>query len=403
MIDGANAASGAGMSWLRGVRILDCTRLLPHAYATQMLVALGADVIKIESPARGEYGRSMPETFASSNGSKRSLTLNIRSEEGRGILRELAARSHGFVESFRPGVMAGIGLGYDDLSALNPSLVYCSATGYGQYGPGASVPGHDLNYLARAGGVTGDGSVQPALVPFPLVDMATAPFVGLALVAAIGEARSTGRGQFIDLSLFEVALSMNLMGLAYTSTRTAPDEPGRPARPQDKLDGFPWPHILVGGCPSYGVFRTADGETITLCNVEDKFWTTFCSIVGLRCTPEERFATGARADEIRDLISRVIAGEPLAHWIAAFSGQDVCFAPAMPSGRVLADEHVRARDSVFLESDGSVQVRFPAKFSLTPARDGGLPPEAGQHSDDLLAELGYDAEARRRLREAGVV
>src|SRR5215217_3140779 len=208
-----------GMSWLRGVRILDCTRLLPHAYATQMLVALGADVVKVETPGIGDYGRGMGPTFAASNGHKRSLTLDLRSAEGREIFRRLADGSACVVESFRPGVMKAAGLDFDALSRTNPALVYCSATGYGQTGPYRDIPGHDLNYLGLSGATLADGSAQPALLPIPIVDMAAGPFMALAIVAAIAEARATNVGQAIDLGLLDVALSLNLMGLAYTHER----------------------------------------------------------------------------------------------------------------------------------------------------------------------------------------
>jgi alpha-methylacyl-CoA racemase len=377
--------------------VVDCTRLMPHAYATQMLIALGAEVIKVESPGSGDYGRGMKPAFEASNGYKRSLTLDLRSEQGREILHRLSDTAAVVVESFRPGVMRSGGLDYEALSKTNPALVYCSATGYGQTGPYADKPGHDLNYLSLAGGVAADGSVEPAYLPMPIVDMAAGPFAALAIVAAVAEARATGIGQAIDLSLFDVALSINLLGFAYTH-QSLPESGTVGAG----LDGLRWPQLLVGKCPGYGFFETSDGRQVSLSNVEEKFWSTFLSLVGLDFAPEDRFATGARGQEVREAIERVIRSRTQEHWITVFAGTDVCFAPVLPSQEVIADEHVRYRDSVFLE-DGKIHLRFPARFSRTPARDGGSPPNVGADTDIVLAELGYDAAMIAGLRDERVI
>jgi crotonobetainyl-CoA:carnitine CoA-transferase CaiB-like acyl-CoA transferase len=382
-----------GMSWLKDVRILDCTRLLPHAYATQMLVALGAEVIKIESPGMGEYGRGMAPTFAASNGRKASITLDLKSGQGREIFRRLADSSACVVESFRPGVMRSAGLDFEALSRTNPALIYCSATGYGQSGPYVDVPGHDLNYLGLSGVTLAAGSVASPLLPIPVVDMAIGPFLALSVIAAIAEARATGIGQAIDISLMDVAISFNLMGLAYTKAWAG----GLSLDAGGTLQGFPWPGILIGDCPSYGVFRTADGKSVSLCNVEEKFWVSFLSIVGLEYAPGDRFATGERGRQIRTHVEAVIGGQSQEHWIEAFAGRDVCFAPVLSSQEVMANEHVKYRESVFIESDGSIQVRFPGRFSATPSRDGGLAPTVGENTYELLRELGYDDEELARL------
>lgn len=398
---GVDAQSVSGMSWLRGVRVLDCTRLLPHAYATQMLVALGADVIKIEPPGFGDYGRGMAPTFVASNGHKRSIGLDLRSEQGKRIFRGLADSAACVVESFRPGVMKAAGLDFATLSATNPALVYCSASGYGQDGPYADVPGHDLNYLAVSGMSLADGTATPALLPIPIVDMAAGPFIALSIVAAIGEARETGVGQAIDLSLFDVALSINMMGLAYS--HGLDDGGAADAHAGARLGGFPWPDILVGRCPCYGVFSTSDDKYVSLGNVEEKFWLTFLEVAGLSFAAADRFAIGDRGREIRAAIERRIAEHTQEFWISAFRGKDVCFAPVLPSQNVIDDEHVKHRGSVFVEKDRSLQIRFPARFSGTPAREGGPSPSVGQDTEILLGELGYTAADLRQLRADGVI
>jgi crotonobetainyl-CoA:carnitine CoA-transferase CaiB-like acyl-CoA transferase len=399
----ADTHGATGMSWLHGVRILDCTRLLPHAYATQMLVALGADVIKIEPPGSGDYGRGMAPTFLASNGHKRSISLNLRSDDGKAVFRRLADTSACVVESFRPGVMKTAGLDFETLASTNPALVYCSASGYGQTGPYADIPGHDLNYLGVSGLSLADGTATPALLPVPIVDMATGPFIALSIVAAIAQARETNVGQAIDLSLFDVALSINMMGLAYSHGRSADPTPNASEQGAARLDGFPWPDILVGRCPCYGVFDTSDGKFVSLGNVEEKFWMTFLKVVGLNFEASDRFAIGEPGRRIRAQIETRIAEETQDYWISAFRGQDVCFAPVLPSQNVIDDEHVKHRGSVFVEKDRSLQIRFPGRFSVTPAREGGASPSVGQDTDELLDEIGYGTDDRERLRADGVV
>lgn len=398
----ADTRSAAGMSWLHGVRILDCTRLLPHAYATQMLVALGADVIKIESPGFGDYGRGMAPTFVASNGHKRSMSLDLRSGDGKAIFRRLADTSACVVESFRPGVMKAAGLDFDTLAATNPALVYCSASGYGQTGPYADMPGHDLNYLGVSGLSLADGTATPALLPIPIVDMASGPFIALSIVAAIAEARHTYRGQVIDLSLFDVALSINMMGLAYSHGLSA-DAASQEEHANARLGGFPWPDILIGRCPCYGVFATSDGKFVSLGNVEEKFWMTFLKVIGLSFEAGDRFATGEHGRQIRDQIEARIAAQTQEYWISAFRGQDVCFAPVLASQNVIDDEHVKHRGSVFVEKDRSLQIRFPGRFSATPAREGGASPSVGQDTTELLGEIGYGSDDLERLRADGVI
>lgn len=401
-LDDVDAKNSYGMSWIRGLRILDCTRLLPHAYATQMLVALGADVIKVEPPGFGDYGRGMTPTFVASNGHKRSVSLDLRSEQGKRIFRELADSSACVIESFRPGVMKTAGLDFAKLSMTNPTLVYCSASGYGQDGPYADVPGHDLNYLAVSGMSLADGTATPALLPVPIVDMAAGPFIALSIVAAIAEARETGIGQAIDLSLFDVALSINMMGLAYSHGLDSAENAGD-ADANARLGGFPWPDILVGRCPCYGVFATADDKYVSLGNVEEKFWLTFLDVIGLKFAAADRFAIGTRGREIRAAIEQRIAEQSQDYWVSAFRGEDVCFAPVLASQKVIDDEHVKHRGSVFLESDRSLQIRFPGRFSGTPAREGGTSPSVGQDTETLLTEIGYTAAELAQLRADGVV
>jgi crotonobetainyl-CoA:carnitine CoA-transferase CaiB-like acyl-CoA transferase len=347
----------------------------------------------------------MAPTFVASNGHKRSITLDLRADEGKAVFRRLADTSSCVVESFRPGVMRAAGLDFDTLAATNPALVYCSASGYGQTGPYADIPGHDLNYLGVSGLSLADGTATPALLPIPIVDMAAGPFIALSIVAAIAQARHTHVGQVIDLSLFDVALSINMMGLAYSHGLAAdtPSDPDVSQHANARLGGFPWPDILVGRCPCYGVFATADGKFVSLGNVEEKFWMTFLEVVGLTFEAEDRFATGEQGRHIRDQIEARIAAQTQDYWISAFRGQEVCFAPVLASQNVIDDEHVKHRGSVFVEKDRSLQIRFPARFSATPAREGGASPSVGQDTNELLAEIGYGRADLDRLRTNGVI
>ncbi len=393
--DPGSAAPGA----LAGLVVLDLTRLLPGAYCTQLLADLGAEVIKIEEPGRGDYNRAFEPLNVKESGSflllnrnKKSVTLNLKTAEGKAILRRLAARADVLVEGYRPGVMDRLGVGYDVLAQDNPRLVYCAISGFGQDGPFAKAPGHDLNYMALAGalqlfGKAGDDPIVPGL---SIADQGggslTAAFGILA--AVIGRA-GTGRGQFVDVSMTDGVISW----LAYH----AADYLFAKVEPKGGERRF------LGQAPCYNVFRCADGRCITLGFIEENFWHRFCDLAGLEDLKDRQWPEGAEAAAQMARVADLMASRSCADWMALLGPADLPVAP-VNSMREAFDHPQMKHRGMLLEMDHPVEGRipqlgFPVKFSDTPGRLRTPPPLLGEHTDAVLRTLGYDDDAIGALRD----
>ena len=302
---------------LDGVTVLDFSTLLPGPFATLLLAEAGADVIKIERAGSGDDMRNReprvgPDsaTFALLNRGKRSIAIDLKDPAAIGRLKPLIAKADVLVEQFRPGVMQRLGLGYDAMSAINPKLIYCSLTGYGQTGSRAATVGHDINYLADAGLlslVSGAGG-NPAAIPVPLADIAggSYPLVINVLLALLQRAR-TGKGCLID-----VAMTDNVVCLGYWALAR-----GWATRQWPKMDC----EVLTGALARYRTYRARDGRFIAVGALEEKFWREFCDIIGL---PHElRDDRRAPAQTIR-AVGDILAAQDAAHWERAFAGRDIC-------------------------------------------------------------------------------
>ncbi|MEV4439419.1 CoA transferase [Streptomyces sp. NPDC049577] len=368
---------------LRGLRVLDLSRLLPGGFATVMMADLGADVIKVESPGDGDYGRKVdPDAFAALNRNKRSVVLDLREESGRETLLRLVARSDAVVESFRPGVLEGMGLGYERLRAANPRVVLCSITGFGRTGPYAARPGHDLNFLALSGFFAvphrTEGTVDR--VGVRVADLAGAMYAAYATTVAVAAARDTGEGQHLDVSLHEAAAAWcGPLALPLLERAAPVDSP------------------LVTG--DNDVFGTADGRRVALATFEDKFWLTFRGALAgefpeLADDSYDRRADRTRAKHaVRALLTGVFARRDLAWWTATLSGLDLPWAPVYEEpAEFLADEHVRARALVGTLPASATdvprrQVRFPVLFGAGLDSLRTAAPGHGEHTEEILAEL----------------
>ncbi|MEU9624469.1 CaiB/BaiF CoA-transferase family protein [Streptomyces sp. NPDC048155] len=373
----------AGWPGLRGLRVLDLSRLLPGGFATLMMADLGADVIKVESPNGGDYGRIVdPDTFAALNRNKRSVVLDLREKAGRETLLRLVERSDAVVESHRPGVLESMELGYLQLRAVNRRVVLCSITGYGQTGPYATRPGHDLNFLALSGFFAvphrADGIVDR--VGVRVADMAGAMYAALATTVAVSSARTTGEGQHVDVSLHEAAA-------AWSGALAPPLQEGRPRADSPLVTG------------DNDIFVLADGRRISFATFEDKFWLTFRQALAaefpvLADACYDRRADRTRAKrEVRELLEDVFAQRDLAWWSAALSGLDLPWAPVYETtAEVLEDEHVAVRGLVGSLPGSATehprqQVRFPVVFGSGLDSLRGAAPGHGEHTAEVLAEL----------------
>ncbi|NHV26249.1 CaiB/BaiF CoA-transferase family protein [Burkholderia sp. D-99] len=356
-------------SCLNDVTILDLSQLLPGPHACALLRQLGADVVKIEPPLTGDAARLLGDAvFAQFNRGKRSVALDLKAPADRDRFLDLVRRADAVVEGFRPGVMARLGIGYDTLARINPRIVMCSISGYGQDGPNAARPGHDLNFLAEAGYWAIPAQVDD-VVGRPrvrLADYAAAMHAALALSVAVMSARANSQGQHLDVSIHDATLAWTAPAAWASRTHRA--------APADA----PW--VM----PDNDLFETADGRHLALGILEDKFWMTLGDALGdaFPALRDLRFARRAGRQrhkcEVSELLKSVFASRTLDDWMRMLRGFDLPVSPLPDPDELFADPHVRAR-GVAHEIDGALAVRFPVKFSL------GLPdgdehvPGLGEH------------------------
>lgn len=381
---------------LAGVRVLDLSRLLPGPVATLHLADLGADVIKIEDAGAGDYARTMGDGadgtswfFRAVNRNKRALTLDLKQAAGREVLQRLVARADVLIESFRPGVMDRLGVGYTTLAAINPRLVYCAITGYGQDGPWALRAGHDLNYIAQAGVLdeTGSAGGPPAIPSLQIGDLLGGAMTAVsAVLAGLLRARTSGEGGFVDVAMAESVLAHNLFPLFALQAGGSP-----PPRGTD---------LLTGGHANYGVYRTADDRYMAVGALEEKFWQLFCDAVG-RPAWKARYAETA-SPALRTELEALFATRPQADWAALFAQVDCCVTPVLTLAEALDHPQARAR-AMSVSADGMTQYAPPFKLSGWTFAVERTAPAAGEHGAELLAEAGYTPAEVAALRQSRIV
>ncbi|MEO8409537.1 MAG: CaiB/BaiF CoA-transferase family protein [Propionivibrio sp.] len=382
---------------LAGLRVLDLTRLLPGPLATMHLGDLGADVIKIEDTGGGDYARGAGAVhngtsyFELVNRNKRSLTLDLKQAAGVAAFMRLAATADVIVEGFRPGVVDKLGIGYQAVAAINPRIVYCAITGYGQDGPYRDRAGHDLNYLAYAGlldqiGVAGG---EPAVPNFQIGDLLGGSLSALVgLLAGVVDARASGRGRYVDVSMTDAVFAhtifplLAVLGLGHALPRGE--------------------DLLSGGMPSYGVYATSDGRHFAVSAMEPKFWQTLCETLDRPELKPYAFATGAEGRRIRSELEAVFAERTFADWTAVFERVDCCVSPVLRFEESLDNEQLRAREMI-VEVAGVKQFAPPFKISEHPFAARHVAPSAGEHSEDILREAAFSAEEIASLRAQKVI
>jgi len=387
---------------LEGIKILDLSRLLPFNYCTLMLADLGAEVLKIEEPKIGDYMRWLPPklkkenaVFLMANRNKKSMTLNLRNERGKEILRQLVKEYDVLFESFRPGVMNRLEVGYEDLKKINPGLIFCSSTGYGQDGPYSNRPGHDMNYISVAGilEATGRHTGAPVIPGIPVADMSIGIFSAFSILAGIIARDRTGKGQYIDISMTDCMVSYNMVNIANYVASKQP-------RGGEVLG-------IAGETPCYNVFKTRDGKFISLGNIEDKFWINLLKLIGREDLTEYQFATGERQKRAMDELKQVFLTRTRKEWLDLLEGTDTCYAPVNDIEDLITDPHVKHRE-MLLKTEHPVEgeivtVGFPFKFSETPAKIRTPSPALGQHTEEILKALGYNERETAEMREEGVI
>ena len=378
------------MTALAGLRVVDLSRYAPGPYCTMLLADLGAEVVVVEEPpgrARrvdAEMGVSeRTKAFLPMGRNKRSIALDLTHTAAREALLTLVERSDVVVEGFRPGVAARLGVDYESVRARNPRAVYCSISGYGQTGPYASLAGHDLNYVSIAGllGSIGNAGGPPAIPLNVIGDFAGGGlFAAFSILAAIVARETTGRGQYIDLAMSDGALSLACLAAADTLASGEPPRPGR--------------YYLSGALPCYRVYACADAKWLSVACMEPWFWKRLCAHLGAERYAEAQF-DASRAAEITTFLEQRFSEKPRDAWFDELRDLEACVTPVLDMQEALADAHNRAREMVVaLEHPafGTIrQVGIAPKLSETPGSVRTLAPRPGEHTEEILRELGYDA------------
>lgn len=388
---------------LKGIKVLDLTRLLPGPLCTMYLADMGAEVIKVEDTKAGDYTRWDPPKvkvnsafFLLINRNKKSMRLNLKSERGLEVFNRLAGEADVVIEQFRPGVAAKLGVGYQAVKEINPSVVYCSLTGYGQDGPYRDKAGHDLNYLGYAGLLSQSGRCDgpPVVSALQVADEAGGSLMAaMGILSALLYKQRTGAGQYIDVAMLDGSLSLMpiVMGTFYGSGQV----PGR----GDSL--------LNGGTPCYDIYETKDGGFMALGALESKFWGNFCRAVGRDDLFERQFPEGEEKQEVRAQVRAIFKRKSRAQWEEFFSDVDACCTPVLELDEVEGNEQIQAREMVFdlnHPHEGSIkQLGFPLKFSGFDFEVQTPPPMWGEHTEGLLEGLGYSIGDITELKEQGVV
>jgi crotonobetainyl-CoA:carnitine CoA-transferase CaiB-like acyl-CoA transferase len=398
------SATGAGA--LSDVRILDLSRLLPGGFCTLLLADLGADVLKVEDTGMGDYVRWSPPyyegaedsaksaVYLSLNRGKRSIRIDLKTGSGREVLLRLARHYDVLLESFRPGVLDRLGVGYERLRAENPGLVYCAISGYGQNGPNRDRSGHDMNYLGLNGllGLTGEVGGPPVQSAGQIADLGGGGLMAaFTILAALRERDRSGEGQFVDVSMTDGSLSwLALVAAEFFASGVVPE--------RGKLN-------LSGGLICYRPYACKDGY-VSCGALEPKFWRAWCEGVGREDLIERQFDPPG-SDAHREVVA-VFAARTREEWRRFASEHDCCLEPVLDLDEALESELVREREMVIeLDQPGASEpvrlLGFPVKLSRTPGGPQGPGPALGEHTDAVLEAAGYAPGEISKLKEEGAV
>ncbi len=388
------------MKPLESIRVLDLSRLLPGPYCTMLLADLGAEVIKIETPLLGDYMRLIPpfiENPASGemisaaylmvNRNKKSVALNFRNGRGKDILLRLARTADVVIETFRPGAVDRWGIGYEGVRAVNPGIVYCSLSGYGQTGPYKDRAGHDLNYIALGGllaanGVAGGPPTPPAV---QIADLSGGMLAAISILGALVGRAKSGQGQYLDVSLFDAALSWTGTIIGGTYAAGAKVERG-------KLQ-------LNGGMACYNAYATQDGEYITLGAIEPHFWMAFCKAVGR----EDLNARQYDYDAVPE-VAAIFKTRSLSDWLVFFDTIDACIEPVRDYGTVFDNPQVKERGLAGqMDVPGIGQIPHIGSVFVFAGNSSTPPPRLGEHTQEVLQQIGMSDDEMSTLEASGVI
>ena len=388
---------------LAGIRVLDLTRLLPGPMCGLHLADLGADVIKIEDPGTGDYarhrradGKAGPApVFNLINRNKRSLKLDLKQADGVQAFMDLATEAQVIIEGFRPGVVSRLGIDYPAVRAVNPAIVYCAISGYGQDGPLRDVAGHDINYCGYAGVLHQSGSRDgpPAVANFQIADLLGGTLSAMmGILASLVDARRSGQGRYVDVSMTDCTLAHSVVPFARVTTEGE-------ARPRGQ-------DALSGGLPCYGVYETSDGRYMALGALEMKFWQAFCEAVARPDLIAHHMVSGETADRVRTEVAAIFKSASRDEWAERLAGADCCASPILSPAEAREHPHLVARGMFVGGDDAGVeseQLAFPLRMSEFTFSVERQAPSHGEHSREILAEIGYDENRIGELEGKGII
>ncbi|MEH7494928.1 CaiB/BaiF CoA transferase family protein [Neobacillus niacini] len=375
---------------LEGIRVLDLTRLLPGPYCSLLLADYGADVIKVEDPKSGDYARwyeprvndDQSAMFISLNRNKRSISLDLKDEKDKEVFISLLKTSDVLIESFRPGVMDRLGLGFEDLKVHNPKLIYCAITGYGQSGPYAKEAGHDLNFLSYSGllHLQGAPNDKPLIPSVQIGDIGGGALMAAAgILLAIIDAKKSNRGQFVDISMLDGALSWmhTILPNYWTSG--------------EKLNRGEL--TLNGGKACYEIYRTKDDRFLSVGALENKFWKNFCQVIGKEELIDQLDEPIEQQRIMKLEVQTAIQQKTLTEWIELFEGIDACVSPVLTPEELTDNPQIQHRQMIEEITHPEVgvikQIGNPIKLSNSPVSTRRHAPSLGEHTNEILKELGF--------------
>ena len=388
---------------LEGMGVLDLSSLLPGSLCAQMLADLGAEVLKIENPQAGDGFRKTPplvKTLGSYyhmiNRNKKAMTLNLRDSAGRDIFLKMASQADILIETFRPGGMERMGLAYEDLKKINPRLIHCALTGFGQDGPYRDRPAHDINVLGISGildllGEKGGRPVVPG-VQFAGVGAGSLTAV-IGILASLLRRERTGEGQYIDAALLDGLTPF--LGLVMSTYLTTGCLPKRGET------------LVGGGFAFYHTYETSDHKYLAIGCLEEKFWQEFCRAIAREDLVEDQFVDGPRQDDMIAEVQKIMLQKPRQAWLDLMARYDTCVSPVNSLEEALQDPQIRQRGLWFTAQhpvDGAIgQQGFPVKFAEDQPGWRTHPPSLGEHTREILLQMGYDDDAVNDLADKGVI
>jgi crotonobetainyl-CoA:carnitine CoA-transferase CaiB-like acyl-CoA transferase len=383
---------------LEGIKVLDTGRTPMTVYCSMLMGDFGADVIWVQDPEgrRGDSEDAVRNAaFDATHRNKRSITLNLKTKEAQEVFHKLARDADVVLEGFRPGVMKRLGADYETLKKINPRIIYCSISGFGQTGPYRDLPGHDSNYSSIAGamGLVGEKGRKPVPSHNFLADIASGGLIScIGVLAALMAREKTGEGQYVDLSMTDgVAFMMASVYSEYFNRGTVPERESV---------------VSNGGMPYYTAYKTADDKYITIAAIEPKFYENLCRVLDR----EDLIASGRERENwpaLKSWLEETFLTKTRDEWFDIFSKVDMPVGKVYSVNEAVNDPQLLARE-MFMELEhpqaGKVrQIGFPLKLSGTPASVRRFAPVQGEHTEEILPDLGYDPDAIARLRQAGAI